>query len=299
MSVRLSSAERGSERLAERRRVRRRRLLIAFSILFFILCSALVYGLWRDSVRISRVVIYGADQSFSEVATAAMQGSYLGLAPRDSVFFVPESRIRSNIMAAHPDIAAVSIFRNGLTGLSIKVDYRVPVAQWCGASPDPRRFDLNASSTRSNLVGSGADCYFFDASGFVFATTSTDSTGSPQAAQSVNSFTVYEPWASQASPTSPIGSTLPNADKLPSAFDFARQLVSFGSPVTEIVFRDGEVDDYLESGTRITYVLGHESDAFTALASARTNLNLSDGSLDYVDMRFDGKVYLKKAEPRK
>ena len=77
-------------------------------------------------------------------------------------------------------------------------------------------------------------------------------------------------------------------------FDFARELATLGSPTTRIAIHDGEVNDYLASGTRVTYVLGHEQDAFTALVSARENLNLSDGSLEYVDLRFDGKVYVKR-----
>ena len=61
-----------------------------------------------------------------------------------------------------------------------------------------------------------------------------------------------------------------------------------------IVLRGDEVNDYLESGTRVTYVLGNEENAFTALASSKDTLNFSDGSLEYVDLRFDGKVYLKR-----
>ncbi|MFZ2500984.1 MAG: hypothetical protein WAW90_03320, partial [Minisyncoccia bacterium] len=91
-----------------------------------------------------------------------------------------------------------------------------------------------------------------------------------------------------------IGSTLPNADAFPSAFDFARQLTTLGSPASRVAFHDGEVDDYLVSGTRITYVLGNEQNAFTALVSAHKNFNLADGSIEYVDLRFDGKVYLKR-----
>ena len=50
----------------------------------------------------------------------------------------------------------------------------------------------------------------------------------------------------------------------------------------------------MTSGTRITYVLGDEQNAFAALSSAQSDFNLSDGSVDYVDLRFDGKMYLKK-----
>ncbi|MBU6388581.1 hypothetical protein KGQ72_01760 [Patescibacteria group bacterium] len=274
MSVRLSSAPHSSERLAARRRLRRRRIFVALFILLLILCAGAVYELRQNALRISHVQIYGADQSFADIATAAMRGYYVGLIPRDSIFFFPAGSIRADIINAHPDIAAVSIFRNGLTGLSIKVNDRVPIAWWCGAPPVLP--DGLASSTPSD------SCYLFDASGFVYATSSL--------AQPVNAFILYESPANG----NPIGSTLPNAQKLPAAFDFARELDTFGSPISAIVVRADEVDDYFQSGTRVTYVLGNEQNAFTALVSARGNLNLADGSLDYVDLRFDGKVYLKR-----
>ncbi len=289
MSERPSSAERNNsagrrpgESLHVRRQRIRRRILIASFALIFIALGAGIYGLQQSSMRISHVVIYGADQSLANIATAAMQGSYLGIIPRDSVFFIPESRIRDALMTFDPNIAAVSIFRNGLTGLSVKVDYRVPIARWCGAAP----LVSVASSTQQSVTG----CYLFDANGFIYAST----TGAP-----LNDFLLYEPLASDQSGRSStstgaiIGATLPHAAELPGVFDFARRLATFGSPVASIVARDDEIDDYLASGTRITYVLGNEENAFTALASARADLNLSDGSLDYIDLRFPGKVYFK------
>ena len=39
---------------------------------------------------------------------------------------------------------------------------------------------------------------------------------------------------------------------------------------------------------------GQEEEAYTALTSARANINLVSGALDYVDLRFPGKVYTKK-----
>ena len=284
MSERVSSEGRGSDRLVRRRRLRRRRLLVAAIILFGLLLGAALYGLSQNAVRISNVVIYGADdQSFASFATDAMQGMYLGIIPRDSTFFAPRADIRARIIAAHPDIAAISIFRNGFTGLSIRLDYRVPVARWCGASLSQYvTIDLATSSAKSLAQ----DCYFFDANGFVYATSSE--------VQPVNSFLVYEPWGSQTSAEPIIGTTLPNADAFPSAFDFARQLATLGSPISSVVFREDEVDVHLVSGTRVTYVLGNEQNAYTALVSGKGNLNFADGLLDYVDLRFPGKVYLKK-----
>lgn len=279
MSGRASSEGHSSERLIERRRRSRRRILAASVIFSCTLLGVLVYGLWQNPVRITHVVMYGTDQSLSSIALDAMRGSYLGIIPRDSAFFLPESYIRSLIMAAHPDIAAVSIFRNGLTGLAIRADMRVPIARWC------RRADFKqATSTPAQ------ECYFFDASGFIYMRADDTST--------VNGFIVYTPPPvpdrGLTSVTAPVGGTLPNADKLPSAFDFARQLATFGSPVSSIVFHEDEVDDYLKSGTYIGYVLGDEQNAFTAFVSAHTNFNLADGSVDYIDLRFPGKVYVKK-----
>lgn len=281
MLERASSVPHGSERLAERRRTRRRHALMASLILLLLLLAATIYGLRQDSVRISRVDVYGADASLADYARGAMQRSYLGIVPRDSIFFFPASRIRSDILAAHSDIAAVSIFRKGLTGISIKIDYRVPIARWCGLSPTTFEPDV--------INGHGSDeyCYVFDASGIIFAAAATTT-------QTLNNFSLYTHLVEDT--LEPLRATVAHANELPAAFDFARQLDTLGSPVSHIVLRDDEVDDILASGTRITYVLGHERDAFAALTSARDNLNLADGSLDYVDLRFDGKVYLKRVK---
>lgn len=283
MLERASSVQRSSERLAARRRLRRRRILGALGVLFALLCAGIVYELNQSAVRISHVTVYGADQSLADIANANMQGKYFGIIPRDSTFFYPGSSIRAGIIAAHPDIAAVSIFHNGLTGLSVKVDERVPIARWCGLAPTP---------------GVEEYCYVFDANGLVFAAAATTT-------ETVNNFTLYAPLDSArggplvGGTQEPLLAVIADADKLPAAFDFARRLATFGSPVTEVILRGDEVDDILESGTRITYVLGNEENAFTALTSARDSFDLADGSLNYVDLRFSGKMYLKKIEPQK
>lgn len=272
MLGRTSSVERGSERLAERRRTRRHRGLFVFLLLLLLLLSATIYGIRQSAVRISHVEVFGADSSLSSYATNAMRGSYFGIIPRDSIFFFPESLIRSDILAEHADIAAVSIFRSGLTSISIKTNDRVSVARWCGLAP---------------TAGVEEYCYVFDAGGYIFAAAASTT-------QTINSFALYAPLVGET--LEPLRATIAQSEKLPHVFDFARQLLTLGSPVTHIIFRGDEVDDYLENGTRITYVLGREQDAFTALVSAQENMNLSDGSVDYVDLRFDGKVYLKKKE---
>lgn len=267
---RTSSVERGNDRFTARRRLRRRRLFIAYGVLSVLIAGGIFFGLRQSAVRISHVQIFGADQALADVALSAMRGNYIGIIPRNSTFFFPSSRIRKDIIALRPDIAAVSIFRSGLTGLTIRINDRVPIARWCGLTP---------------TEGAEEHCYVFDASGFVFAAYASTT-------ETINNAKLYAPLAEDA--LEPLRATIVRADKLPPTFDVARQLGTFGSPVSRIVIRGDEVDDVLLSGTRITYVLGNEEQAYTALVSARKNMNLADGSIDYVDLRFDGKVYLKK-----
>ena len=162
--------------------------------------------------------------------------------------------------------------------MRIKVDGRVAVARWCGLAP---------------TLGVEEYCYTFDANGLIFAPTSevgapTESVG----AATINTFKLYAPLVGET--LEPLRATIASSELLPTTFDFARQLASLGSPVSSIVIHDGEVDMYLASGTRVTYVLGDGQNAYTALVSARSNINLIDGSLDYVDLRFGGKVYTKR-----
>lgn len=264
--------------MAERRRLRRRNLLIASGIALALFLGVLVYASWRPSVRIVHVEVYGFDESLARIAEAELAGSYLGLVPRNSIFFYPERAIRKAIYASHGEIAAVSLFRNGLTGLTIRVTTRVPIARWCPEEV----LAVGSSSTPEALAHT--NCYFFDDQGLLYGTT-TDT-------DPVNSFVVQVPLPQgQATPR---GQTLPEAERLPSVFNLAREVAQFGSLVRSVSISQPEVGLVLESGTRLRYLLGQEQQAFTALVSAKQSLNLADGSLEYVDLRFEGKVYLKR-----
>ena len=242
------------------------------------MCAAAIYLLWRPGLRVSQVQIFGADASFAHYATDAMRGTYLGIVPRDSTFFLPTRRIRAAITVAHPDIAALSIFRRGLSGLSIRVVERTAVGRWCGLSPTPDVIPY---------------CYLFDPNGFIYmAVPEAAASSTPVAPATLNPFALYAPLVGDTQ--EPLRATISRAGQLPEAFNLTRQLATFGTKATAVVVRDDECDILLASGTRVTYVLGHEQDAYNALTSARANINLANGSLDYVDLRFDGKVYTKK-----
>ena len=303
MSVKLSSASRSNERLAARRRRSRHRAFIALCVFVTLLFGAGIYGLWQPAVRIALVEVRGADSSLEILARNALQGSYFGVIPHDSIFFFPASRIRGFILDTHKGIAAVSISRTGFSSISIKVDNRVPIARWCGLASA-------VSSFKEIVPTTNGECYLFDAGGFVYATATEPFSivggvfpvlSESNQDKALTAFILFSSFKLDV--VSPIGATLKDADELPMVFDFARQLGLFGPPVRTVAIRSDEVDFFLATSTygaspgpRITYLLGDEQNAFTALVSAKGNMNLSDPSLQYVDLRFPGKVYLKKKE---
>jgi hypothetical protein len=284
-------------------------------LLLALLVAAALYSLSSPVVRIASLEIRGAEALLpgtppTDLAREAMLGRYFGIVPRDSILFPPKHRIRTSIISAHPEVAAVSFVRKGLNTLLITTSLRTAVGRWCGLAPtegvtpycylyDPNGFIYSALPDPADALGAASS----SPEGTVHATSSA----SIPAQETRNPFALYAPLVGDTQPArpddpgraggEPLRATIERADMLPDAFAFARQLPSFGSAVESLVIRDDEADLWLVSGTRVTYVLGHEEEVFAALQSAlyvRKDLNLADGSLEYMDMRFEDKVYLKK-----
>ncbi|MBI3572055.1 hypothetical protein HY091_00775 [Candidatus Kaiserbacteria bacterium] len=280
-----SPLDRG-DRLFARRRAARRRELILIATLAFVIIGAGVWSLWRPQLRIANVTISNNDPALLALAEQKLAGSYFGIVPRDSIFFPPAHAIRAALLAANPDIATVSIVRSGFTALTITLNLRAAVGRWCGSMYSPQ-----VALAPSTVEGS-TTCYLFDASGSIYAAAGDGD-------ETVNPATLFAPLANPASGI--VGGIILDADKLPALFDFAREITglstSIGTSVLWIAIRADEVDDYLASGTRITYVLGDEQNAFALLSSSKSDLNLADGPVEYVDLRFtaSGRVYFKKS----
>ena len=268
----MSSEPRVNIRLGERRRRRRRLAYILLGIFILACVIASVWGTWQSAVRVQSIEVRGGDTALSAYAESALLGTYVRIIPHNSIFFFPERAIRSSILADHPDIAAISISRAGLTTIVITVVPRVALGRWCGLAP---------------TAGVEEYCYLFDASGFIFAPTTASSTV-------INTFTTYVPLATDTE--EPLRATLAHAELLPSVFDFARQFSSRIIPVRSVMLVGDEVRFRLASGARLMYVLGSERQAFQAIISAEETTDFADETIDYIDLRFEGKVYLKRKE---
>jgi cell division septal protein FtsQ len=299
----------GRVNLRSRRRRARKLLTIAAIFLTAVLIGSILYMLWLPGFRIQEVRASGPDTDLvASTAKQSLAGSYLHLIPHDSIFFFPEGAVRDAILAADPVVQAVSISRSSLTSISINSIPRSMAFWWCG-------------QTRAQGT-SVSGCYQSDTEGFLFAPVQTTlqnsgiqtapssvGTTTPQTSTTTNTafakavvnttlpdlgqLLIYSPLSATSTGTV-IGSTVEQAADVPNILRFARSLQSLHADIQTVQIRGDEVDLFVKSGTRITYVIGDEDAAAARAQAAFPQINLDDGSIDYVDLRFDGKVYFKR-----
>lgn len=263
--------------LKKQRKEKRTALMISALVLGVILLAATFYVLWLPALRMHEVYTDGphADDVRS-IALGTLQGTHLFIVPRNSLFFIPESDIRKQVLEMFPDIEAVSISAQGLNTLTLTSAGRAEAFLWCGSAPEL----------------SDGNCYETNAEGLVFA-------HAPDTASSTTALKVYAPIVGQRGDT-PLRAHVSYASRIPDALKFVKAMQQLNAGVTSLAIRDDEADLYTAGGTRITYVLGREEQAATTAASIFPQLNLNNGSIQYVDLRFEGKGYFKRtgaAEP--
>ncbi|KND47259.1 MAG: hypothetical protein AB199_02425 [Parcubacteria bacterium C7867-004] len=254
------------------RKERKKAMLIFFGILSAILILIGFYVVWLPTLRINEVEASGLHaEEVRGVALRATYGTHLFIIPRNSIFFIPESDIRKAVLGAFPDIEAISLSASNLNTLTLTSTPRALVFEWCGTS-------IEAASI----------CYSANAEGLVFAEV-------PQGAATTSVLKVYGPLDREIG-DSPLRARVSVANRLPEVLRMIRAVETLGSDVTALAIREDEADLYLLSGTRVTYVIGREEQAAGLAASVFPQLNLNDGSVLYVDLRFDGKVYYRKSQ---
>lgn len=264
-----------SEPLKVRRARARTLFYIVLSITGVSLVAGALYLCWLPALRVERVEAVGPSSDDVVMLTQQeLRGTHLMLVPRNSLFFIPEATIRAKILAVHPEIVAVSIKDKGLSGLLVTAIPRDSAFLWCG----------------SERQSPQESCYDTDVDGLIFASHLPDATAS-----STRLLKIYAPL--QERDTETIRSHVAHTASLPKALRLAKALRQLGANIAALAIRGDEADFYTLGGTRITYVLGAEEKAAALAASVFSKLQLNDGSVEYVDLRFESKVYLRKQGP--
>ena len=246
------------------------------------LVLAALYALWLPAFRIQTVNANDADQRAIDAARQALTGSYAHIIPRNSIFFLPKEGMRQAVLNAYPDVAAVSVNRTSFSSIRIATTPRTKAFVWCGTGVDAPFAD---------------GCFDADAEGLVFEPADTlETTGTTtEAAPQSGELRIYAPLDPQLGEgESPVRHSVTNAAAIPDALRFVKALRGMGASISALVLRGDEADLWIDGKTRITYVLGHEQEASQLAASALPKLPISDGTIQYIDLRFSGKVYVKK-----
>ncbi len=267
--------------LAARRREEKGRLMGFWVLGAVILVGAVMYGFWRPEVRITEVK--APHDAYVALAKESLSGTYWRIFPRDSIFFFPKADLRAAVMEEYPEISSVSISRTGFTSISLKTVSRSTAFWWCG--------------TPENASAANTTCYEADAEGYIFRPViaeeaSTTPTGS--------TLRIYANLAeTEQGPMYPLKAHMENLDNIPDVLRFVKAMKTLGVSPVSLAVREDEADLFVPSsgrGTRITYVLGREEAAASLAAAVFPSLNLTDGSVEYVDLRFSGKAYVKRRE---
>lgn len=273
---RTQQGSRGVVSLKERRKSRRKNVLIFILSILALLCIGITVVLWQPFLRVQTIQTAGphADE-LPQFVQGKLVGTRHFIFPKNSIFFVPTDEIRADILATYPDIEAVSLSASGLTSLAVTSTGRATAFWWCGTAYMPIH----------------ATCFETDTSGKIFNPIDASSTQA-----STSPFILFGTYDDALSPNSPLGGTIAGSHFIPDMLRFVKTIKGFGAPVTSAHIRGDEADIYTTAGTRITYVLGREEQAASLAATSFPTLDVQGSSLLYIDLRFASKIYFKKKD---
>ncbi|MDB5265799.1 MAG: hypothetical protein JWM39_512 [Parcubacteria group bacterium] len=268
--------------LREKRKKQERFYQVFLILLLLALVAGAFYLLWLPALRVNTIDAQGPDADGGKQITASViEGTYWYVFPRNSIFMLPESDIRAPILKQYPDIEAISIKSTSLHGIDIIATPRQAAFIWCGVSV--------------NALDANGSCFDADADGLLFAPSD------PSLVNASSTLRIFAPLDRDvAIDSSPVRAHVVASKQIPDALRLVKALRDLGAPVTSLSIQGDEGDLYLNGKTRVLYVLGHEEQAAELAASTFPTLNLMDGTIDYVDLRFvsepnqPGKVYVKR-----
>ncbi|MEK7179370.1 MAG: FtsQ-type POTRA domain-containing protein [Patescibacteria group bacterium] len=285
-------------RLAERRR--KAFFLWAGSA---VACSLALAGLlaWASGlpeVVVGTIRVEGSamvsEDDIRERVEGSLTGRYAGLFARANIFLVSPGRIESDLLGAFKEFKTVSVSRESLDALAVKVEERKPYYLWCEKIP------VREAAPESAEDRAHGGCYFLDLEGLIF-------TPAPEFSGTVY-FEFYGPSGSiPGSPEEPSGDGPAGRMYLPGGeFDrvimFKNSLRDVGlNPYAFVTDGTNEYEFLLPGGGKIMFRRGQDFDVLFDNLTATLDTELFKKrekkggypSLEYIDMRFPDKVYYR------
>ncbi len=261
-----------SPRIQEKRRRARVKKLLLFVFGALLVFFTPLFLSRIPSIRIDTVIISGnellEEEEMKDFIEEQIKGKIWRMYPRDNIFLVRKSRLEKQVRAAHPRIEEVEISRTALNELTVTLEERDPFALWCDT--------LNPS------------CLFIDDQGFAFAS-------APDFSAAV--FLIFKRSEGGIS----IGSHITSLEDFIALRTFIDAIKQYDLMTTEVFLTGTDATLTLRGGGSIYLALPTLPRAFTNFVAILEDneLTIRDAgglSVEYVDLRFDNKVFYKSTQ---
>lgn len=267
----------------ERRIAFFKKLLVILAILIFIF-SGIVFGLRQPQIRINQIVVTGNESldknQIASTTEMAILGNYFWMIPKDSILFYSKREIINSLLSSFTQIGKAKVSMESFHSILVSIEERSPHYSWCGLS-------VQASENQRK----NEKCYFMDEEGFVFAEAP------------VFSGDVYIKFYGNliGEGDNVIGKRFLDIKSFDQLDLFVYSIAEIKMAPTKLVEKsDGDYELYLARGGKINFNLKDGVDKpILNLESAldtdplRKNMAEKRQALQYIDLRFDNKVFFK------
>ena len=246
-----------------RRRALRRLFFFIFGVIA--LLSGAVYVFYLPKFRIEDIDVPKlktlSQDGIKEVSKEILSAKLIGILPADNILLAPVEKIEAGLKSKFLRIKEVKISRHWPNILKMDIFERSTWAVYCWKD----------------------DCYLSDDEGFLFAS-------APEFEGNLL-LKLYDERlpAEQFS----VGDSILNRENFILISEFKNELEKVGKHVLKIILKDDQEEFYLGNWKIILDFETNKETAIKNLFLALTEIGGLENKLDYIDLRFDDKIFYK------
>ncbi len=276
-------------RLARRRKFRRKILIFFFIFVFLVAGVALFSN--SKLMRIENIEVSGAEvlnpEEIKDFIKKEMDGKVLFIFSKKNYIFLPVGVMERSVTKEFPRIGDIHGVKTNQSTISFSITEREEEYLWCGDSP------VFGASLADK------ECYFLDKTGFIFAKAP------------LFSGSIYFRFFNSLESPEPIGNYVFDSEEFAKLIYFVGLVNEIGLPPVSLSFEneDGSSPnyviyfkkDYKERSVPPKIILKKDFDPEKIANNLNSIFSLpeflekfeSESGIEYIDLRFDGKVYYK------